>query len=111
MPTFLPKDVNNLPIPALRMRDGGAHQVSAGASSARNTTPFDSDTRVISLYADVPVYIAFGGSDVTATASDHYFPPGLYYDVALGDETSGHHTHLAVLRVSADGTVYISEKE
>jgi len=111
MPTLLPRDINNNPIPALRLKSGGAHSIAVSASSARNAAAFDEATKVVSVYATVPVYLSFGGSDVTATASDHYYPAGVYYDFAIGSEDTGQFTHLAALRSSSDGTVYISEKE
>ncbi|MBI1301652.1 MAG: hypothetical protein GC137_08350 [Alphaproteobacteria bacterium] len=111
MTTLLPQDMNDNPIPAVRFKSGGAHTISAGASSARNSTAFDVNTRVISLYADVPVYLAFGDSSVTASATDHFFPAGIYYDVAIGGDETAHYTHVAVLQADTGGTVYISEKE
>ena len=69
MSTLLPLDSDNNPIPALRLKVGGAHTISAGAASARNTTAFNAETKVVSVYADVPVYINFGGSTVTAAAT------------------------------------------
>jgi hypothetical protein len=111
MPTLMPTDINDNAIPALRLRASGAHAIAAGATSARNTAAFNAETRVVSLYATVPVYVKFGNSAVTATASDHYYPAGLYYDFAVGGDQSGHYTHVAVLRASSDGTVYVSEKE
>ena len=111
MSTLLPLDSDNNPIPALRLKNSAAHTISAGISSARNTTAFDAETKVVSIFADVAVYINFGGSTVSATSSDHYFPAGVYYDIAIGGGRTGHYTHLAVLRVSTDGNVYISEKE
>ncbi|MGH1397722.1 MAG: hypothetical protein ACRBCT_00725 [Alphaproteobacteria bacterium] len=111
MSTKLPLDVNDNPIPALRLKASGAHQIASGAASARNATAFGDGTRVVSLYADQDVYIAFGDSSVTASASDHFFPAGVYYDVALGGDGAAHATHLAVLEVSSAGTVYVSEKE
>jgi hypothetical protein len=111
MPTLLPQDLDNNPIPALRLKDGGAHTIAASGTSARNSTAIDSDTRVVSVYAEVPVYVAFGGASVTATSSDHYFPANTYYDFAIGGGRSGHYTHVAVLAVSASGNVYVSEKE
>lgn len=111
MPTLLPQDFDNNVIPALRLRASGAHSITASGSSARNSTAFDADTRVIGVYATVPVYINFGNSSVTATSSTHYFPAGIYYDFAIGGGQTGHYTHLAVLQVSSGGTVYISEKE
>lgn len=110
MPTLMPTDQNNNPIPALRLRDGGAHKITATTTSARNSTAFDSETQIVSLCATVGVYIKFGNSSVTATTSDHYFPPNTYYDFAIGGDGSAHRTHVAVLRESTDGTVYISEK-
>lgn len=111
MATFLPTDDNNNPIPALRLRSGGAHKISVTSTSARNATAFDAGTQVVSLYATVPVYVRFGNSTVTATNTDHYFPAGFYYDVAIGSEESFHATHMAVLKAdTSDGSIYISEK-
>lgn len=110
MPTILPTDENNNPIPALRLRDGGAQKVTVTAASARNATAFDADTRIVSLYATDAVYIRFGGSSVTATTSDHYFPANTYYDIAIGGEESNHANYIAVIRANADCILYISEK-
>ena len=110
MTTYLPLDERNNVIPALRMKGDKAHTISTSASSTRNSTAFSEDTHVISIYATEDIYLRFGGDSVTATTSDHFFPAGLYYDVSLGEEANGHATHLAVLRVATDGTVYISEK-
>lgn len=111
MPTLLPYDSDNNLIPAMRLKPSGAHVIAAAGSSARNSIAFDADTRVVSVYADVPVYLAFGDSSVTASATDHYFPEGVYYDFAIGGDRTGQASHLAVLAVSASGTVYVSEKE
>lgn len=110
MPTILPTDENNNPIPALRLKEGGAQKITVTAGSARNGTAFDADTRVISLFATAPVYVRFGGSSVTATNTDHYFPANTYYDMAIGGEESNHYTHIAVLRADTDCMLYISEK-
>lgn len=113
MTTLLPTDADNNPIPAMRLKaSGGAHSINAAGSSARNITAFDATTRIVSLYATVPVYVRFGGGTVTAANTDHYFPEGTYYDFSIGDGDKGPHaTHVAVLAVSASGTVYVSEKE
>lgn len=111
MSSFLPTDDNNHPIPVLRLRPGGAHKITAGATSARNSTGFDASVQVVSVYASVPVYLRFGTSSVVATTSDHYFPAGVYYDVAIGGEDSAQSAFLAVLRAdTTDGMVYVSEK-
>jgi hypothetical protein len=112
MATLLPRDSNDIPIPALRFRAGGAHKITAGAVSARNSVAFASSTRVVGVYASVPVFINFGGSDVTATSAHHYLPEGLYYDLSIGGGNGhAHFTHIAVLAAAGDGDVYISEKE
>ena len=110
MSTKLPLDINDNPIPPLRLRDGGAHVITSSGTSARNSTAFDTDTRVVSVYATQPVYLSFGDDSVSATSNDHYFPAGIYYDIALGGDGAAHATHLAVLQVSSGGNVYVSEK-
>ncbi len=111
MPALLPVDRDNNPIPAVRLKPSGAHSIAATATTARNTNAFAADTQIVSLYATGPVYVKFGDSSVTATTSDHYFPSGVYYDFSLGGDKVPHYTHVAVLRVSADCTLYVSEKE
>jgi hypothetical protein len=112
MPTLLPIDSDNNPIPALRLKNGGAHSIAASGSSARNAVAFSSETDVVSIYATGPVYLKFGNSSVTATVTDHYYPEGVYYDFAVsGGDKTAQYTHLAVLAVGAACTVYVSEKE
>jgi hypothetical protein len=111
MTTMMPTDVNNNPIPAVRLKSSGAHSISVTSSSVRNSSGFNIETQIVSLYATGPVYIKFGDSSVTATSSDHYFPAGVYYDFSIGGEAVSHYTHVAALRVSADCILYISEKE
>lgn len=111
MPTILPTDENNHPIPALRLRDGGAHKINVTAVSARNAIAFDADTRVVSLYATIGVYVRFGVNTVTATNTDHYFPAGTYYDIAIGGEEAKQTNYVSVIRAdSTDGILYVSEK-
>lgn len=111
MATKLPLDSNDNAIPAMRLLASGAHTISSTASSARNSTAFNAETRVVSVYATKDVYLNFGDSGVTADSGDHFFPAGVYYDFAIGGDGTAHYTHLAALRVSEDGNVYISEKE
>ena len=113
MTTLMPKDADNNIIPALRLKDGGAHNIASSGSAQRNTTAFNQDTKVISLYATEAVYIKFGETDVAATANDHYFPAGLYYDIALsgGGAKGAHYAYISVLQVANAGNVFVSEKE
>lgn len=113
MTTLLPKDADNNAIPALRLRDGGAHNLTITGASARNSTAFDEGTKVISIYSTVAVYLKFGDNTVNATTADHYFPANTYYDIAIsgGSGKGAHNAYVSALRVSEDGAVYISEKE
>jgi hypothetical protein len=113
MTTLLPKDADNNLIPALRLRGGGAHSLSATSTSSRNSTGFAATTKVVSVYATGPVYLRFGGASATAANTDHYFPEGVYYDFAIsgGGDKGPHNTHLAVLAAESNCAIYISEKE
>lgn len=113
MTTLLPKDADNNAIPALRLRDNGAHQLTVTSAAVRNSAAFDDDTKIISLYATGPVYITLGDDTVTATASDHYFPAGVYYDIAIsgGSGKGAQNLYLSALSAESDCTLYISEKE
>lgn len=114
MTTLLPKDADNNVIPALRLKDGSAHTVNITATATNNATAFSETTKIISLYSTVAVYLKFGDNGVTATTSDHYFPAGVYYDVAIsaGSGKGPHHGYISALRAGTeDGTLYISEKE
>ncbi len=112
MPTLMPRDADAQPIPALRLRPGGAQKIAAVTTgSTRTATPFADDTQVIGLYATGAVFVRTGGADVTATSADHYLPAGLYYDVSVGDARQGRHTHVAAIAADAACTLHVSEKE
>ena len=66
---------------------------------------------MVSIYATQNVYVKFGDNTVEATSADHFYPAGIYYDVAIGGDMQEHWTHISVLRATTDGVVYISEKE
>lgn len=107
----MPLDRDGNPIPALALKEDGAHTISVSATSARNAVAFNENTRVISVYATVDVYLKFSeDSTVTATSGDHFFPANTYYDIAIGGNKTSHKPYLAALRVNSDGTLYISEK-
>ncbi len=110
MTTILPTDENNMPIPALRLRDGGAHKITVTATSARNAIAFDAGTRIITLYTSVAMYVRQGGPGVVATTSDHYIPAGTSCDIAIGGEEAAFSSFIAALRVDTDGILYISER-
>lgn len=105
----MPLDVRGNPVPALGYLDGGDFVLAITTLSARNAAPFNTQTRVISVYATVPCFIRLGNNTVTATSGDHFIPDGTYLDIAVGPNTKDR--HLAVIHASADGTLYISERE
>ena len=109
--TTLPRDNDNMPIPALRLNPNGAHQINATSISTRNSTAFNADTRIVSIYATVPVRIQYGDNTVTATSNSHFFPANIYYDFAIGGGKTIHSTHIAVIADSSDGIIYLSEKQ
>lgn len=108
--TLLPADTNNNPIPVLRPRPGYAQTVAVTATSARNATAFDAITRVIGVYATVPMFIRLGNSSVTATTADHYLPADTYMDISVAGGAAQSYGYVAAIRASSDGTLYVSEK-
>lgn len=111
MTTRLPKDDDGNAIPAMRP-SGAAHSIAVTGTAAENATAFNSETRVISLYSTTDLFYKLGTDDtVTATTSDHFFPAGVYYDLAIGGDLDSHYPYISFIRASEDGTVYVSEKE
>lgn len=107
MPTQLPTDVNNNVIPAMRLSSTGAHSITTSSTSAHNATPLHEETKIISLYATTDVFIRFSNNPADqATSLDHFFPAGIYYDFATGENAYVH-----ARSVNADGMLYLSEKK
>ncbi|MFN3700607.1 MAG: hypothetical protein ACK4VI_03685 [Alphaproteobacteria bacterium] len=112
--TAFPLDHNHNPIPALRLRKNGAHMIEATDTSERNAAAFDPKTKIVSIYATVPVFIRMGDVEVNASDEDHYFPDGVYYDFAIAGASGVQYSHIAVIKADDDGDdgeVYLSEKE
>jgi hypothetical protein len=111
MPTLLARDDENLAIPALALRPGGSQKIEFTSSSAANAVAFNSATKVISIVATEDVFIKTGDASVTATTSDHFLPAGTYEYISIRGFKRAQHTHIAAIRASADGVLYISERE
>jgi hypothetical protein len=112
MTAYLPKDIDNAAIPAVRLKPSGAQTISTvTASSTRTGTAFHAKTEIVSLYATEDMYVNFGDDTVTAAATDHFFPKGIYYDFAIGGDKVDQYSHVAARAASTAGTLYISEKE
>jgi len=111
--TRMPRDDNSQSIPVLRFRTGGAQTLSLSDTAARSSA-FSSGTRVITVTCSVASFFRTGGSDVTATTSDHYIPAGIPFDMALGSDmsdTDAYHSYISIITSGATGTAYISERE
>jgi len=112
MTTIMPKDDDNNPIPALRLKDGASHKILATNTSTKNAVPFSLETKVISVFTTQNIYLEFGDDTVSASVTSHFFPAGVYYDFAINTNKHAKDLYMAVLKEGAsDATVYISEKE
>ena len=118
----MPVDDNGNAVPCITLKEDGAHKVLSIQSNApsKNATPFGDDTVVISLYVTNPVYIKFlqGPNDTPATAEDHYYPAGIYYNFHLGGRVGDNYAvgtntpnykYISMLAVSSAADAYISE--
>jgi hypothetical protein len=87
---------------------GATHAISFTGTSARNTTAFDSKTRVLAgMVADQNCYIEAGDSTVVATTSSTYLASGAVYSFGIDSNI----THVAVIRATADGTLRFFESK
>lgn len=102
-------DMDNV-MPALAFKADGAHKITSTGAAVKNAAAFDERTSIVSLYATAPVFISFGDATVVAINADHYFPAGVYYDVAIGDGRKNHTPYISIIAEDADAIVYISEK-
>lgn len=102
----MPLDNLGHPVPALRARDGGAHQGTAAAATSR-IGPFGEGTEIIEIFAGSAIRYQTGGDDVEASATSHYLDAGERLTRALGGDT-----HIAIIRAgAADVAVEITELE
>lgn len=109
--TTMPHDASGGFVQVLRPLSGGAHHITVSGSSARNSSAFNSATRTIEILSDTACYFQTGDSSVTASSSDHYLPADVGRVYAVGGDKQTQHTHIAVIQVSAGGTLHVSELE
>ena len=104
-----PKDENNNAIPILPLKASGGQKVTIAAASARSTAV---TTQAITLHANCNCYVEIGDSTVIAsTSTSHYLPELQTYDIATGIAFGVADTrHIAVIRDTADGILFISER-
>lgn len=111
--TRMPRDDNSQSIPVLRFRTGGAQQSSISSGGA-SRIEIPAGTRIITVICSVNAYFETGNESIEATASSHFIPAGLPFDMALGSDlsdTDGYHRYISVIATNTSGTVYISERE
>lgn len=103
-----PADGNGNPIPALCPAPGLAKTITTSGTTAKNSVPFDKNTKVIEVRATADCFYRFGDSTVTATSSDNFLASGetRTYSIAPG---SNHYDYMAAIQSVAGGTVYITE--
>jgi hypothetical protein len=113
--TRMPRDDNSQSIPLLRFRGGGgAQHLSINASTATLSAVFPAGTRVITLVCTVDSFFETGRESVVASASSHFIPAGVPYDMALGADLSSidaYHNYISVISVTGTGVAHISERE
>jgi hypothetical protein len=110
MPTILPVDANNYPVPVLRLRPGAAQNIAVSTTSVRCATAFNTETRVVGIYATSAMFVRFGDSTATAATTDHYIPADTYMDVSVAADDLQSFSYVAAIRNATDGILYISEK-
>ncbi len=96
----LPKDVNGTEVQSLSLASVSTI-ATVGVASASTALPTGATPgSVIRVACTVDCHIAFGASGVTAANTDHLFTPGV--EVMVVPDSA---THIAAIRVSADGTL------
>jgi hypothetical protein len=96
------RDTNNATVQALYPLTSVALALSG--SSSRVALPTDS--RVVRIATDVPCYIQFGTSTVTASASSMFFPPGVEVFTCEDDTI----THVAGVLSGASPGIFSATK-
>jgi len=87
---------------------GATHAISFTGTSAKNTTAFNTRTRVLSaMVADQNCYIEAGDSMVVATTSSTYLASGAVYSFGIDSNI----THIAVIQASTGGTLRFFESK
>ena len=104
-----PIDDNNYAIPILPLKVGGGQKVTIGAASTRSTAV---TTQAVTLHATTNCFVEVGDATVVAsTSTSHYLPELQTYDVSTGILFGTSDTrHIAVIRDTADGVLFISER-
>ena len=104
-----PIDDNNYAIPILPLKSGGGQSVAVGAGSARSTGV---TTQAVTLHATANCFVEIGDATVDASVTtSHYLPELQTYDIATGILFGAPDTrHIAVIRDTADGVLFISER-
>lgn len=109
--TLLPRDVNGGMIQVMRPTPGEAQVVSVAVATARTSAAFSAGCRAVELRATVAMFVRFGDSTVEAAATDSYLHAGETVIYSLGGTKSIKSTHVAAIRASGDGSLYVNEMD
>jgi len=87
---------------------GTAHSISFTGTSARNSTAFNVNTRILAaMVADQDCFIRVGDSTVTATTADVFLRAGVAYSFGIDSGI----TNLAVIQSTTAGTLRFFESK
>jgi hypothetical protein len=101
-----PIDEQKNPVPVLRLGATTLRTFTSTSAATGALVAAGAAAKVYTLHADQDVYVAVGGSAVAATANDFRLVAHTYVDVVVGPEAP----YVAALRVSADGTLRLTER-
>ena len=107
----MPLDIGGTHVQVLRLKASCAHTISITGTTARTSSAFNTNTRAIEVYSDTDCYIQTGDNTIEATTSDHFLPAEHSRVYSIGGDRLTQHTHIAAIRKSINGTLYISELE
>jgi hypothetical protein len=89
-----------------RLKTGGGMSIDIDDSSAKNSVAL-SKAKAVSLYSTTDCYIKFGGDTVTVSDSSYDF----FLPAFMMRDFENTNPYIAVIRDSADGTLYIGQYE
>lgn len=104
MSLLLPLDDNGNPVSVLGFDYRGTQRVDAGAVSARNIFPIESDIELVTIIATGACRFEIGDATVTADGDNSPFLfPGIYVDIPLQPGES----HIAFIAEAEDCQAYV----
>lgn len=85
---------------------GGTVSVTSSSSSATALSITNGQPQYVSFISSTDCHIKFGGSTVSAAATDYLLKAGVEKTFLIPGTRYNAITHFAVIRDTADGTIY-----